>query len=293
MQRSAATTDSYAERLAARAGDLAPAERRVAQQLLDLGPEGTLLSAAALAEQLGTSDATVVRTAKALGYRGLAELRQVLMAGGPNPSPGERLRRTLDDLPREELFAATVRSHLTDLDALTRNVSPEQFEDAVSVLAPSRRVVWRGIGPSAHLAEYGQVLTERIGKPSTRVGARRYVVRRRAAHARAGRRRRFARVRPSAKPCPRLAGSGRRDRAPGRRSDGHLDASAEQDPRVTLQSGRGSPGLFASHGTTVLVIEALVLGMAAANRTQADATLASLNALRGALAGRRIDVDTP
>ena len=26
--------------------------------------------------------------------------------------------------------------------------------------------MWRGIGPSAHLAEYGQVLTERIGKPS-------------------------------------------------------------------------------------------------------------------------------
>jgi len=35
-------------------------ERRVAERLLDLGPEATLLSAAALAEQLGTSDATIV-----------------------------------------------------------------------------------------------------------------------------------------------------------------------------------------------------------------------------------------
>ena len=59
------------------------------------------------------------------------------MAGGPNPSPGERLRRTLDDVGRDELLTATLRSHLADLDALTRNVSPEQFEAAVAVLAPS------------------------------------------------------------------------------------------------------------------------------------------------------------
>ena len=59
----ASATDTYAERVGERADSLAPAERRVAELLLELGPEATLLSAAALAEQLGTSDATVVRTA--------------------------------------------------------------------------------------------------------------------------------------------------------------------------------------------------------------------------------------
>ncbi|HEV3370565.1 MAG TPA: hypothetical protein VG074_13450, partial [Acidimicrobiales bacterium] len=60
MTNSVATaTDSYDERLAERGEELAPAERRVAQFLVDLGPEATLLSAAALAKQLGTSDATV------------------------------------------------------------------------------------------------------------------------------------------------------------------------------------------------------------------------------------------
>src|SRR5262249_6780253 len=61
--------------------------------------------------------------------------------------------------------------------------------------------------------------------------------------------------------------------------------------RVTLQSGRGAPGLFASHRTTVVLIEALMLGIAAANRSAAEASLATLNELRAALAGRRIDVD--
>src|SRR5207248_6932345 len=118
----ASATDTYAERVAERGDGLAPAERRVAELLVDLGPEATLLSAAALAEQLGTSDATVVRTAKALGYRGLAELRQVLVNEGVNLTPGERLRHTLDEVSEQELFATSVRNHVADLDALTRNV---------------------------------------------------------------------------------------------------------------------------------------------------------------------------
>src|SRR6266702_8617684 len=106
-------TDDFADRLAARAAELAPAERRVAELLLDLGPEATLLSAAALAERLGTSDATVVRTAKSLGYSGLAELRRALAAYGDDPPLGERLRRTLEQTSEEELFPSAIRNHLS------------------------------------------------------------------------------------------------------------------------------------------------------------------------------------
>jgi len=48
-----------------------------------------------------------------------------------------------------------------------RNVSPEAFQEAVRILAGRDRVVWRGVGPSAHLAAYGQLITQRIGKPSS------------------------------------------------------------------------------------------------------------------------------
>jgi hypothetical protein len=58
-----------------------------------------------------------------------------------------------------------------------------------------------------------------------------------------------------------------------------------------LPSGRGRPGLFASHGTTLVLIEALVLALAAADRPAAEASLTTLNELRAAVAGRRIDVD--
>jgi hypothetical protein len=59
------------------------------------------------------------------------------------------------------------------------------------------------------------------------------------------------------------------------------------------QCGRGTPGLFASHATALVVIEALVLAIAAIDQAESEASLARLNELRAALTGRRIDVDTP
>jgi DNA-binding MurR/RpiR family transcriptional regulator len=287
------TTDSYAERVADRGDDLAPAERRVAELLLHLGPEATLLSAAALAAQLGTSDATVVRTAKALGYSGLGELRRALAAYGDNPPLRERLRRTLEQTPGDELFASAIGNHLSAIEILTRNVSVEVFQVAVAILAGRARVVWRGVGPSAHLAAYGQLITQRIGKPSSAL-----------VHTGTS----FADELLTLEPDDAIVvfAYGRLqshvrvllDHAAtleipvvlitdslGRKLEAAVDA--------TLQCGRGAPGLFASHATTLVVIEALVLAIAATDQAKSEASLAALNELRAALAGRRIDVDTP
>lgn len=289
----ATVLDEFGDRVAMRAEELAPAERRVAQLLLDLGPQATLLSAAALAEQLGTSDATVVRTAKSLGYSGLAELRRALAAQGNNPPLDERLRRTLEQTSSDDLFASVIRGQLAALEALTRNISPQAFQAAVAILAGSDRVVWRGVGPSAHLAAYGQMLTQRIGKPSsslvhtgtsfadellTLAPNDAVVV---LAYGRLQSHVRVLLDRAQALDTPVVLITD----TLGRKLGGDVDA--------TIESGRGTPGRFASHGTTLVVIEALVLGIAATDRGQSDSSLTTLNELRAALAGRRIDVDTP
>ena len=276
----------------ARSENLAPAERRVAEGLVEFGPEEALLSAAALADRLGTSDATIVRTAKALGYRGLADLRRAMATRATEPPIGERLRRTLEEAEPEELLAASLDRHLTALDALSRDVTSEQFQAAVSVLAGSRRIAWRGVGPSAHLASYAELLSQRIGKPS------------------------IALIHTGTSFADELLAI-----APGDavvvfaygRLQGHvrvlIDRAAEigapvilvtdtagRPPRgvhTTLRCGRGAPGLFSSHGVTLVVIEALVLAVAATDQDRADKSLTTLNELRAALAGRRIDVDTP
>jgi DNA-binding MurR/RpiR family transcriptional regulator len=289
----ASATDTYAGRVAARSDALAPAERRVAELLLDLGPEATLLSAAALAEQLGTSDATVVRTAKSLGYSGLAELRRALAAYGDNPPLRERLRRTLEQTPGDELFASAIRNHLAAIESLTHKVSPEAFQNAVAILAGRDRVVWRGVGPSAHLAAYGQLITQRIGKPSSAL-----------VHTGTS----FADELLTLAPTDALVvfAYGRLQThvrvllehaasltIPVVLVTDTLGRKLGAEVTTTLECGRGAPGLFASHGTTLVVVEALVLAIASTHRPEAEASLTELNELRAALAGRRVDVDTP
>jgi len=286
-------TEAFRVRVEERLDQLAPAERRVAGLLRDLGPQAALLSAAAIADQLGTSDATVVRTAKSLGYKGMGELRHALAAYASEPPLRERLHRTLEQAPPDRLFTTSVRNHLSALETLTNNVSPETFRDAVAILGRARRVVWRGVGPSAALATYGQLMAQRIGKPSlalTHTGSS------------------FADELLTLVPTDALVvlayGRLQADvRVLLQRAAAlHVEVVLMTDTLarklgdsvdVTLRCGRGAPGLFASHGTTLIVIEALVLGVAAIDEAAAQATLTELNELRAALTGRRNNVDEP
>jgi len=270
---------------------LTSAERRVADYLERGGPEALVLSAVAIGARLGTSDATVVRTAQALGYAGLGELRLALAARQPETALADSLRRTLADVAPDQMLARTLANHVAGLDALTERVSDELFQRAVTVLGSGDRVIWRGVGPSACLAQYAQLLSERVGRPSaawTHTGTSfadelllldptdTIVILA------------YGRLQPHVHVLVDHAetlGSAVvliTDTRPRKISD-----SVE----VVLESGRGLPGLFASHGTTLVLIEALVLGLAALDEPAAEASLATLNDLRAAIAGRRLDVD--
>lgn len=284
--------DSLAQRLAVHGAELSPAERRVAEYLLDAPPEEILLSAAELADRLATSDATVVRTAKALGYGGLAELRRAVAARDNEPVLAERLRRTLAETAPAELLGASIANHLAALDTLTRHVTQELFQHAVDLLASSTRVVWRGVGPSAHLAAYGEFLCRRIGRSSiamlhtgTSFADELLDIRRGDAVVALA----YGRLQPHVRVLV--------DRADTMHVPVLLVTDAvghrlRDRVAVTLPTGRGSPGLFASHGTTLVLIEGLVLGLAAVDEPAAEASLAMLNDLRAELTGRRIDVDS-
>jgi DNA-binding MurR/RpiR family transcriptional regulator len=172
-------------------------------------------------------------------------------------------------------------------------VSSQAFHDAVTRLAASARVVWRGVGPSAALATYGQLITQRIGKPSCALvqsgtsfadellalqSGDAVVI--------------FAYGRLQAHVHVLLDRARTLD-APVVLITDTLARSLDDAVDVTLMCGRGTPGLFASHAITLVVVEALVLAIAATHQAESEESLARLNELRAALAGRRIDVDTP
>jgi DNA-binding MurR/RpiR family transcriptional regulator len=170
------TAPNFEERVADRLARMSPAEQRVVRFFQANREEVLIASAAALAAKAATSDATVVRATKALGFSGLEELRRTL-AGElrKSSSPAERLTRTLaevgDNLPAA--FDMTLDIHLRSLESLRRSITPELFEQAVNDIAGARRVVVFGLGPSSAIGGYLVTQLRRFGldaEPLTNTG---------------------------------------------------------------------------------------------------------------------------
>jgi DNA-binding MurR/RpiR family transcriptional regulator len=90
---------SFDERVAARLAGLSPAEQRVVLFFQTNREEVLIASAAALAARTKTSDATVLRTAKSLGFASLEELRRALASElRRSLSPADRLAKTLEEV---------------------------------------------------------------------------------------------------------------------------------------------------------------------------------------------------
>ncbi|HEY4333341.1 MAG TPA: MurR/RpiR family transcriptional regulator [Ilumatobacteraceae bacterium] len=284
--------ESFADRLARVGPRLSTSEARVAAHLAGAGPEILLRSAASLAATLQTSDATVLRAVRALGYSGLPELREEVAAALAEPAIDERLRRTVTPgSAASTVLASTIRDHQRSLELMQQRLDEGAFERAVDVLSRGRRVTWWGTGPSAHLAGYGSMLCARIGRPAaaftqTGAGAADELLSLVAGDAVVvlayGRVHRHVSV---------LLDRAREIGCAVVLITDTLGSRVADRVDVRLAIGRGVPGLFASHAATLVVIEAVVLAVAAANLGAAEDALRTLNALRASIAGRRIDVD--
>ena len=165
-----ADTASIAERFAALEQSLSPTERKVAKYLCDNPSHAIYLSAQKIAEQTQTSDATVVRTARTLGYAGLSELKQRLGRElSDRTHPAKRLEQRLLAVQQdsEHDFLAQV-----GLDAMERveltlgSVSSETYLGVIEAIAESRCVFTFGTGISASAAEYAAKRISRLGHAS-------------------------------------------------------------------------------------------------------------------------------
>ncbi|MFC4561682.1 MurR/RpiR family transcriptional regulator [Nocardiopsis mangrovi] len=153
------------ERVAALAEGMSASERRVAEFMADRPQVVVACSAGELGARTGTSDATVVRTARALGYKGFRELK----------------RSMLDVLTRQRDLAATMDDRLDRVSAeddeairviddtiallgqLRRGLDTASWQRAVEALIAAPAVLAYGIGPAESLADYLCLSLKRIG----------------------------------------------------------------------------------------------------------------------------------
>lgn len=291
--------DERIDRFAAQFGSarqtLSPAALRVAR-FLDRNRVTVLASSAAdLAQRSGTSDATVIRTIQALGYEGLADLRKEFAATLNTPStPADDMRRTLRDVGESSGRAIdlVLETHYEALQALRLEPGRRKLAEAVARLDPAERIAVFGIGPSAQLARYVAMLLNRGGRRAVALDAAGIALADQLLDLRAGDALLLLAYGRAYREVVATFQEGRRLGLPMVLVTDTLESRLARYADVVVPARRGRAERVALHGTTLVALEALVLGLAACDRARALATLEQLNDLRAAICGMRNDVGT-
>lgn len=283
------TAPNFEDRVADRLAQMSPAEQRVVRFFQANREEVLIASAAALAAKAATSDATVVRATKALGFSGLEELRRTLASElRSSSSPAERLTRTLakvgDNLAAA--FDMTLDIHVRSLESLRRSVTSELFEQAVDGIAGARRVMAFGLGPSGSIAAYLVTQLGRFGLDSATLTNTGLLFADDLIKLREGD---LVIMLAYGRVYPELAALLDDIERLGLRSflvTDTLAATLRRRVDLVLPVARGQADMLSMHTATLGFVEALLVGVAA---KRPDETLTSLNALnkaRGKLAGK-------
>ncbi|MFI2347835.1 MurR/RpiR family transcriptional regulator [Streptomyces sp. NPDC019443] len=139
---------------------LSPAQRRIAQYLVDHLTEAAFLSITELAERVGVSQPSVTRFASSLGFSGFPALREALQPIAL--SAVARHPDTREEIRRNELQAA-VDAEIENLESLRRLLAdPNQILDVGRELARSTPLTILGLRISVSLAEYFAYAARRI-----------------------------------------------------------------------------------------------------------------------------------
>lgn len=155
------------ERINRNLAGMSRAERIVAEYLRDHARHAIFATAEQIGSATQTSDATVVRTAKSLGFSGLLDLRQSLAAEVVVETSGPHHLRHDAEVPGEggESVVARVFAEATErLTATWRLIDEDEFEAAVDLLDGAREVFCFGLGGSGLVARYLSMRLTRMGR---------------------------------------------------------------------------------------------------------------------------------
>ncbi|MFG3496557.1 MurR/RpiR family transcriptional regulator [Streptomyces sp. NPDC047928] len=139
---------------------LSPAQRRIAQYMVDHLTEAAFLSITDLAERVGVSQPSVTRFATSLGYSGFPALREALQPIALSAVAGSPDSR--EEIRRNELQAA-IDAEIDNLETLRRVLAdPGQVLEVGRLLADSVPLTVLGLRISVSLAEYFAYAARRI-----------------------------------------------------------------------------------------------------------------------------------
>ncbi|HZP41749.1 MAG TPA: MurR/RpiR family transcriptional regulator [Candidatus Binatia bacterium] len=138
------------------ASSLSPKRREIAEYLATNYRTAVGQTAAELAAAMGTSEATVIRVARELGYDGFPELRRQLheMVREDLTSLDLLKRERSEHAKHADTIAEVASAQIEHLHAMVANVPRAEFRRLVDVLVAGKRVYVAGHRASAALASF-------------------------------------------------------------------------------------------------------------------------------------------
>jgi DNA-binding MurR/RpiR family transcriptional regulator len=290
-RRRAEPNPSLDERIAATLPTLSPAEERVASFFAQHREEAVFLSAADIARQLDTSDATVIRAVQSLGYGGLPALKSELQeALRSRATPTLRLGRSIEDLGDDpavvlEHVLATEMQLLQDARETLRGAD---FARALGLIGAGQRVVIQGLGPNAPLGEYFATRLRRMRRPAVAVGARGQALADALIDMRKGDVVIVLAYDRSSLEAELTLERARELKLPSILMTDTLGLALAGQFTVALSARRAGGGMFHLSAMTVVVLDALLFGLAGQDRAAALAAADELQELRARIDKRAL-----
>lgn len=275
--------DKLGKRIRARMNGLAPSLVRVIKFIDANRLDAMTKSAVELGAMIGTSDASVIRAVKAIGFDGLKDLKQELAATfGHGHSAADNMARTLTGMgdSHEAAIDCVLGDHDVAFSALTSPETRTQILAAVKTLSTARRVGIFGLGPSSCLARYFALQLTRSGRqayvfdgsgsslPDQLLSMQDVDVVVMLAYGRPYR---------EANACIAEA---RRLRKRIILLTDYTEKGFTSHVTMVVNVHRGQAGRVALHGATFVCLETIALALAHRNKLRAITTLERLNALR-------------
>jgi DNA-binding MurR/RpiR family transcriptional regulator len=140
-------------------------QKKIASYILDNMNDVIFDNVTFLAEQTGTSVASVVRFANALGYSGFPQLKEDLINYYKNQMDiADRFKRTIDNLPEgRPTYAAITESEVQYLQKSVNAIDQHAFDQAVDYICGARKLYVFGNSSNESLANNLWFRLDRLG----------------------------------------------------------------------------------------------------------------------------------
>lgn len=166
VDRSGNSNPNWLVRLKAVYNSLKSAEKRAADLLLQDAAASTRMTITEIADASNVSEATFVRLAKRIGYKGYRELKAEMRSAPPMEETSLYPNISPEDTYADLLAKVTLSSVKTLQDTLNV-VDIGQFEKAIKALSKAKRIAFYALGDASAVALTGHYKLQRIGWQSS------------------------------------------------------------------------------------------------------------------------------